>query len=74
MHLQEYCRQMFHKDAVPVKSCQELQASYDWFVTRVEKMTQVLRLLAEAGSMLPAWSTFMAMSRLKSGVKAAFQI
>ncbi len=35
--MQEYCRQTYHQEAVPVKSCKDLQAFYDWFVTRVEK-------------------------------------
>lgn len=36
-YMQEYCRLEYHKDAVPVTSCQELQAFYDWFVNRVGK-------------------------------------
>ena len=35
--MQEYCRQTYHQEAVPVKSCKDLQAFYDWFVTRVKK-------------------------------------
>lgn len=37
MHLQEYCKQEYHKDAVPASSCQQLQAFYDWFVIRIGK-------------------------------------
>ncbi|DBB11560.1 TPA: hypothetical protein ACH3X3_006956 [Trebouxia sp. C0006] len=35
--MQEYCKQTYHQEAVPVKSCKDLQAFYDWFVIRVEK-------------------------------------
>ncbi len=33
LQMQEYCRQTYHQEVVPVKSCKDLQAFYDWFVT-----------------------------------------
>ena len=35
--LQEFCRHTYHKDAEPVRSCQQLQDFYDWFVIRIGK-------------------------------------
>lgn len=35
--MQEYCRLVHHKEAVPVTSCEDLKAFYDWFVVRVER-------------------------------------
>ena len=35
--MQEYCRQKYQTDAVPVTSCAQLKAFYDWVVIRVAK-------------------------------------
>lgn len=35
--MQEYCRQEYHKEVVPVTSCQDLQPFYDCYVIHVGK-------------------------------------
>ena len=36
--IQEYCRLVHNRDAVPVTSCEDLRAFYEWFVVRVQKI------------------------------------
>ncbi len=35
--LQEYCRLVHHREAVPVTSIEELKAFYEWFVRRIQE-------------------------------------
>lgn len=34
--MQEYCRLVHNKEAIPVTSCEDLRAFYEWFVVRVQ--------------------------------------
>lgn len=36
--MQEYCRLVHNRDAVPVTSCENLRAFYEWFVVRMQNI------------------------------------
>ncbi len=36
--MQEYCRLVHNRDAVPVTSCEDLRAFYEWFVVRMQNI------------------------------------